>query len=279
MRTPTLTAVACATLLAGASAQEVSPQPPASTGRQPWVQPRTPDGQPDIGGFWRIVPFGTYSLEDMSLQPLGGGNFEARAPGGSRVIDPPNGRIPYQPWAAARAKDVLDNHMDPKPHQLDPQSRCWLQGVPRAMANSETRFIQTAGQLVTLHEYSHSYRVIYLDDRPRIPEQLRLFMGDSRGRWEGHTLVIDTTNNNHIPWFDLVGSFHSDALRVTERLTRVDDETIEYRVTIDDPKMYTRPWTIGYTMTRNTDPTWEQWEHACHEGQRSLEHLLSRPTR
>ena len=278
MRAPAFAAAACAVLVAGAGAQE-TPQPSGAVARPPYVQPRTPDGQPDIGGFWRIVPFGTYSLEDMRLQPLGAGDFDTKGPAGSRIIDPPDGRIPYQRWAAARAKEILDNHLDPRPHQLDPQSRCWLQGVPRAMANSETQFIQTAGQLVTLHEYSHSYRVIYLDDRPRMPEPLKLFMGDSRGRWDGDTLVIDTTNNNDIPWFDLVGSFHSDALRVIERLTRVDDETIEYRVTIDDPKMYTRPWTIGYTMKRNTDPAWEQWEHACHEGQRNLDTLLSRPAR
>jgi len=268
MQAPTFTAIASVALLAVAGAQEPSR----------YAQPRTADGQPDINGFWHIEPTGTYSLQDMSLQPLGAGNFDVRAPAGSRIIDPPDGRIPYQPWAAATAKEILDNHLDPRPHQLDPQSRCWLQGVPRAMANSETRFIQTPGQLVTLHEYSHSYRVIYLDARPRIPEQLKLFMGDSRGRWEGSTLVIETTNNNDIPWFDLVGSFHSDALRVTERLTRVDENTIAYRVTIDDPKMYTRPWTIGYAMKRNTDPTWEQWEHACYEGERNLDTLLSRPT-
>lgn len=266
---------ACVGLMAGVHAHGQSSQP--TTASHSYVQPRTPDGQPDIRGFWRVVPFGTYSIEDMSLQTLGGNEFETRAPGGSRIIDPPNGRIPYQPWAAAKAREILDNHMDPKPHQLDPQSRCWLQGVPRGMANSESHVIQTPGQLVLLHEFSHSYRVIPLDDRPRLSEHLKLFMGESRGRWDGTTLVIDTTNLNDIPWFDLVGSFHSDALHVTERLTRIDDETMEYRATIDDPKMYTRPWTLGYTLKRNTDPNWEQWEHACFEGERSLDHLLTRP--
>jgi hypothetical protein len=108
---------------------------------------------------------------------------------------------------------------------------------------------------------------------------IKTWHGLSRGRWDGNTLVIDTTNLNDIPWFDLVGSFHSDALHVIERLTRIDDETMAYRVTIDDQKMYTRPWTLGYTMKRNTDPTWEQLEHACFEGQRSLDHLLTRPAR
>jgi hypothetical protein len=104
-----------------------------------------------------------------------------------------------------------------------------------------------------------------------------LFMGESRGRWEGNTLVIDTTNLNDIPWFDIVGSFHSDATHVTERLTRIDDETLEYLATVEDAKMYTRPWTMRFTMKRNTEPGYEQWEHACYEGDRSLERLLTRP--
>lgn len=276
------TAMLAATV-AGVLTASMSAQAPASRSEsptpRPYVQPRTPDGQPDIRGFWQVVPFGTYSLEDMSLQNQGGANFMTPAPGGTRIIDPPNGKIPYQPWAAARAKEILENHKDPKPHQLDPQSRCWLQGVPRGLANSESHILQTPGQVVLLHEYSHSYRVIPLDDRPRLPEQVKLFMGESRGRWEDRTLVIDTTNLNDIPWFDLVGSFHSDALHVIERLTRIDDETMEYRVTIDDQKMYTRSWTLGYTMKRNTDSAWEQLEHACFEGQRSLDHLLTRPAR
>ena len=272
-------AAACVVLSAGVRAQEQSPPSHTNTVKAPYVQPRTPDGQPDIRGFWHVVPFGSYSIEDLSLQTLGGNDFATRAPGGSRIIDPASGKIPYQPWAAARAKDILDHHMDPKPHQLDPQSRCWLQGVPRGLAQSESHIVQTPGQIVLLHEFAHSYRVIPLDDRPRLPESLKLFMGESRGRWEGNTLVIDTTNLNEIPWFDLVGSFHSDALHVTERLTRIDDETLEFRATIDDPQMYTRPWTLGYTMKRNIEPNFEQWEHACVEGQRSLERLLTRPAR
>jgi hypothetical protein len=242
-----------------------------------YVQPRTPDGQPDIRGFWHIVPFGTYSLEDMSLQGLGAGDFSTKLPGGSRIVDPADGKIPYQPWAAAKAKDINDHHMDPKPYQLDPQARCWLQGVPRGTLQSESHVVQTPEQIVILHDYSHSYRVIPLDNRPKLPEHMKLFMGESRGRWEGNTLVIDTTNLNDIPWFDIVGSFHSDAIRVGERVTRIDDETLEYLATVEDTKMYTRPWTMRFTMKRNTEPGYEQWEHACYEGERSLHRLLARP--
>jgi hypothetical protein len=251
--------------------------PNGAPAKAAYAQPRTPDGQPDIRGFWRSVPFGTYSLEDLSLQGLGGGDFFTKIPGGSRIVDPPDGKIPYKPWAAAKAKDIYDHHMDPKPYQLDPQARCWLQGVPRGTVQSESHVVQTPGQIVILHEYSHSYRVIPLDDRPKLPEHMKLFMGESRGRWEGNTLVIDTTNLNDIPWFDIVGSFHSDATHVTERITRIDDETLEYLATVEDAKMYTRPWTIRFTLKRNTEPGYEQWEHACYEGDRSLDRLLTRP--
>ena len=249
----------------------------APAAARPYSQPRTADSQPDIQGFWRVVPGGSYSIEDMSLQNNGGGNFTDRAPGGTRIVDPPDGKVPYQPWAAAKHKDIYDHHMDPLPHQLDPQSRCWLQGVPRGMYQSESNIIQTAGQVLIVHEYSHSYRIIPTVERPRLPAGMHLFMGDSHARWEGTTLMIETSNLNDIPWFDVVGSFHSDAIHVTERLTRQDDTTMRYLVTIEDPAMYTRPWTMGFTMKRNAEPNYEQWEHACHEGERSLQELLNHP--
>ena len=273
-----ISAAAVAVILSAANvASQQHRTPNGASAKAAYVQPRTPDGQPDIRGFWRSVPFGTYSLEDLSLQGLGGGDFFTKIPGGSRIVDPPDGKIPYQPWAAAKAKDIYDHHMDPKPHQLDPQARCWLQGVPRGTVQSESHVVQTPGQIVILHDYSHSYRVIPLDNRPKLPEHMKLFMGESRGRWEGNTLVIDTTNLNDIPWFDIVGSFHSDAIHLIERLTRIDDETLEYLATVEDTKMYTRPWTMRFTLKRNTEPGYEQWEHACYEGDRSLERLLARP--
>jgi hypothetical protein len=263
---------------AGAQARQRAETAPAPSAA-PYAQPRTPDGQPDIQGFWRVVPGGTYSIEDMSLQQNGGGNFADRSPGGTRIVDPPNGRVPYQPWAFAIQQEILKNHMNPEPYQLDPQSRCWLQGVPRGMYQSESNIIQTPGQILIVHEYSHTYRVIPTIERPRLPENMRLFMGDPHARWEGNELVIENYNLNDIPWFDLVGSFHSDALHVTERLTRVDDMTMRYTVTMEDPKMYTRPWTMAFVMKRNTEKNYEQWEHACYEGERSLQRVLSRATK
>lgn len=244
----------------------------------PYTQPRTPFGEPDIQGFWHVVPFGSYSIEDLSLQNNGGANFDTRAPAGTRIVDPPDGKVPYQPWAAARHKDIFDNHMNPAPYQLDPQSRCWLQGVPRGMYQSESNIIQASGQIVIVHEFSHSYRVIPTVGKPRLPASMHLFMGDPHGRWEGKALVIETYNLNDIPWFDLVGSFHSEAMHVTERLTREDDTTLRYLVTIEDPQMYTRPWTMAFVMKRNTEPNYEQWEHACYEGERSSQAIVGRAT-
>jgi len=287
MKVPSLSATIAAVIGAGlciqasAGAQERprTQTPPGANPATPYAQPRTPDGQPDIQGFWSVVPGGSYSIEDLSLQNNGGGNFGTPAPGGTRIVDPPDGKIPYQPWAAAKHQDILDHHMNPEPYQLDPQSRCWLQGVPRGMYQSESNIIQTPGQVLIVHNYSHTYRVVPTVDRPRLPASIHLFMGDPHGRWEGNTLVIETDNLNDIPWFDLVGSFHSDAIHVTERLTRQNDVTMRYTVTIEDPKMYTRPWTMGFVMKRNTEADYEQWEHACYEGERSLGTVLNRTTK
>ena len=252
-------------------------QTPASPAG-PYTPPRTPDGPPDIQGIWRADPAGSYSIEYMGLQPLGGGVGEGRAVlgGPSRVVDPPGGRIPYLPWAAAKAKDILDNHTNPRPDQLDPHARCWLQGVVRTTYQSVFQILQTPGQVVFGINWGHSYRVIPTDGSQHVPANLKLFMGDSRGRWEGHTLVVDVTSNNNLNWFDVVGSFHSDALHVVQRFTIVDANTMDYEATIEDPKVYTRPWKMVFKLRRTSDPD-EIWEEACHEGNRSAETILSRP--
>jgi hypothetical protein len=246
-----------------------------------YAPPRTPDGQPDIQGTWRADPGGSYSIEYMGLQAQGGGGFGDRVAfkgGGSRVVEPADGRIPYQPWAAAKALDIFNNHRDPRPDQLDPQARCWLQGVVRTTYQSGFQILQTPGQVVFAINWGHSYRVIPTDGSQHPPENLKLFMGDSRGRWEGNTLVVDVTNNNNLTWFDVVGSFHSDALHVVQRFTIVDANTMNYEATIEDPKVYTRPWKMAFKLRRNPEPE-EIWEEACYEGERSVKTILSQPRR
>jgi len=257
-------------------AQDRGAQRPA-TPAGAYAPARTSDGQPDIQGVWN--PIGTfYNIQDLEFQARYQ-NFrdDPSRRGKSLIIDPPDGKIPYQPWALAKSNEVLQHHADPTPQYLDPNARCFMQGVPRHLNNREFEIFQPPGYVVVFNMAHHTYRSIPLNGGPHIPDRIKLWMGDSRGRWEGNSLVVDVTNNNDQPWLDVVGSFHSDAMHVTERLTREDDTTMRYLVTIQDPQMYTRPWTMGFTMKRNTEANYEQWEHACHEGERSLQELLNHP--
>ena len=249
---------------------------------RPYTPPRTPDGQPDMQGFWGVVPGGTYNIQDLEFQSIyQRGRPDEALRGRSRVVDPPDGKIPYQPWAAANAKILMDAHLDPTPRTLDPDARCFPQGVPRHLYNREVEIFQPPGYVVLFNMAHHTYRAIPLDGRSHIQESVKLWMGDSLGRWEGNTLVVDVTNNNDQTWFDIVGDFHSDALHVAERFTPVDAETIEYEATITDPKVYTRPGKMALRIVRRKDYTPpELWEEACYENNaQSLEGILTRPGR
>jgi hypothetical protein len=151
-----------------------------------------------------------------------------------------------------------------------------MEGIPRINYQGGLQILQTPGQVVFLYEYGHHWRVVPVDGRPRLDENILLWMGDSRGHWEGNTLVIDTTNHNDQTWFDQVGSFHSTALRVTERWTMVGPHRIDWEVVIDDPKVFTQPWKMRLNYGRNTDPTYEHMESAVWEGNRAVE-LIVRP--
>ena len=254
-----------------------SPKPAA----QAFVPARTPDGQPNVQGIWN--PRGTfYNIQDLEFQSLYQ-NFKAEDPslrGKSLIVDPPDGRIPYQSWAAEKAKLVMERHAEPTPQFLDPNARCFLQGVPRHLNNREFEIFQPPGHVVIFNMAHHTYRVIPLNGGPHIPEGIKLWMGDSRGRWEGNTLIVDVANNNDQTWFDVVGSFHSDAMRVTERFTFVDANTIDYTAVITDPRVYTRPWTMALRFDRFTDYGSELYEEACFEtNERTLDTMLTRPAR
>lgn len=249
-------------------------QPPASN----YVPPKTPDGQPDIQGIWQSI--GTfYNIQDLEFQQLFQ-NFRSDATqrGKSLVVDPPDGKIPYQPWALERSNLVLQHHAEPTPQFLDPNARCFLHGVPRHLNNREFEILQPPGHVVFFNMAHHTYRVVPLNGGPRIPENIKLWMGDSRGRWEGNALAVDVTNNNEHPWLDVVGSFHSDALHVSERFVPMSADVIEYRAVLTDPKVYTRPWTFAVRFQRmGKDYGTELYEEACLESnERSLELMLTR---
>jgi hypothetical protein len=262
--------------LAGAAFGLERPSPLAASSAPP-VQSlpavsRTPDGQPDIEGYWNLRAAGTfalYSLEgkvDEEYQISRGGPIRDYR---SAIVDPPDGRIPYQEWAARKAAEYFEHYRNPvKPEHYDTRARCYLPGVPRHSYDMNHQFIQRPDYILMLIEFNHSFRIIPIDGRPHLGAGIALWQGDSRGRWDGQTLVVDSTNFNDKTWFDLVGSFHSEALHVVERWTLVDRNRIDYVATIEDPKVFTRPWKLAFTLQRNTTTGYEIREFACREGRR-----------
>jgi hypothetical protein len=161
--------------------------------------------------------------------------------------------------------------------------RCITRGVPGSMFpagyNNAYQIVQTPGYVVIFHEMIHDARIIPIEPGPPLAAGVRLWMGDSRGRWEGDTLVIVTTNFNDRGWITtsaasgrIKGIPHTEQLRLVERLTRTSEDSISYSVTIEDPPIYTRPWTVSFPLTR--DPEYRIFEYACHEGNYAIENIL-----
>jgi hypothetical protein len=234
---------------------------------KPWPPQKLSDGQPDVQGIWAAVNGGSTSLTN----PISGGeDFDRRVTGEnirrqSRVIDPPDGLLPYQPWAAARQKRQESDYERPsKPEHIDTQHRCLISGIPRLYTIVPSfRIIQIPGSVVFVWDEYHAYRVIPLDGRPHIAPDVKLWMGDARGHWEGNTLVVDTTNMRGAR-LTYIGDFYSENAHVTERMTFVDGDNMTYQATVDDPTVFTRPWTFKIGHRRRPDD--ETWESACWEG-------------
>jgi hypothetical protein len=222
--------------------------------------PRLSDGRPNLQGYF--MPDG-----GGANYGLGKHDVDFLTPEGRGVIvDPPDGVLPLQAWAKVEAED----RKRPERGYDDPTAHCFVAGVPRSMyVPSPLQILQPPGYLVILHERM-SWRTIPLDGRRHLPDHLRLWQGDSIGRWEGDTLVVDTTNLNGKTWLNEVGEIVSHAERVVERFTPIDADTIHYAATVSDPLVYTRPWTIAFPLKRQKD---ELLEVACHEDNEDLEHL------
>jgi hypothetical protein len=200
------------------------------------VIPRTADGKPNLQGIWKAQTRAAYDLQDHAAKD--------GMPAGRSVVE--GGAIPYQPAVAAQK---LQNFVNRK--TADPLGHCYMPGVPRIMyLDFPFQIFQTRQHVAITFEWSQMYRLIYTNGKPPLHTGIDSWMGDSRGRWQGDTLVVDVTGQNDKTWFDMAGDFHSDVLHVVERYTMLDADSIQYEATIDDSKVFTKPWKIRMPLVR-----------------------------
>jgi len=294
-----------ATALAVLSCAALAAQ--AAAPRTRWSPPRTPWGAPDLQGVWtsddaRSVPmqrppqFGERRLltdeefaerkrrddETRGDTRAGAGTFVGEV--GTRtvrqtslVIDPIDGRTPpltAEAQAKGAATAILRARLPQTWEDRSISDRCITRGILAALPTlygNGLRIVQNPGYVAISYEMIHETRIVPLDGRPHVTKNVRLYMGDPRGHWDGDTLVIDTTNFNDRT---VVGQNQtSELLHITERLTRVSPETIQYEATIDDPRTWTKPWTV--TVPISTQPGYQIFPYECHEGNFALRNILN----
>ena len=243
---------------AGCPGQSAQFHPCALAKAKTFRPPRTPDDKPDMQGFWRGPGLSaTENIEEHPSTPDGDD-----IGGASLIANTPDGKVPYQPWAVAQRRENRERY-------IEPNILCFLSGVPRTMyLPTVIQILQPPGYVVVLLEGGHRNRIIPTDGRVHLGESLKLWNGDSRGRWEGNTLVVDVTNQNARAWFDQAANFYTDTAHMVERFTLIDPDTIHYEVAIEDPNVYTRPWKIAFPLRRVTEKGYEFIEDACHEGEK-----------
>lgn len=221
--------------------------------------PRQPDGHPDLQGVWRNAAIvAAFNVEGEKA-------FYNEPAGPSVIVDPPDGKLPYLP----AAREIANEHL--RHRELDPVGHCHTHGVPRVMVPPfPIDIVQDSKDVVVLSETEHSLRIIPLDGRPHLKNYWS-WAGDSRGRWEGDTLVVDVTGFNGKTWLDQDGNFVDENEHVTERFTMTAPDTITYEATVDDPTVYSRSWTMRVPLKRQPKGT-ELIEYDCIEGERDEVH-------
>jgi hypothetical protein len=248
----------------------IAGQAPSGQLFPPYTPARTPDGKPDLNGIWQSFTTANWDILAHAAQP--GPHPEimgawGAAPGGQGIVE--GNEIPYQPWAAAKQKENFEKRMVVKvtndPHRYDtgePELQCYRPGVPRAnYMPFPFQIFQTPEQILVVYEYKGAIRTIYMNSKFEAPSDT--WMGTSNGRWDGDTLVVDVTGFDEHSWFDRAGNFHSDALHVVERYTPISPYHLRYEATIDDPKVFTRPWKISFPLYRRVEPNLQLIEFNC----------------
>ena len=240
---------------------------------QAYRAPRTDGGKPDLNGIWQALNEANYDIQAhnarpaMALRPGPYGPVPAApvlalgavgaVPGSLGVVE--GDEIPYLPAALAKKKENQESWLT-----ADPEIRCYLPGVPRATYMPYPfRIFQNATEIFIAYEYAGAVRNIYMKDPG--PAPVDSWMGQSVGHWEGETLVIDVTGMNDQTWFDRAGNYHSDALHVVERYTRTSPDVMTYEATIEDPKVFSRPWKIRMPLYRRQEPNAQLLDFKCAE--------------
>jgi hypothetical protein len=228
----------------------------------PFNPPRLADGHPDLQGIWQASSTAAFNVEAHEAK-------YGTPAGPSVVVDPPDGKLPYLPPMRLKANDNQEHR------ERDPVGWCHMHGVPRAMVPPfPMMIVQDREYFVVLTETEHGVRIIPTDGRPHLKNYWS-WQGDSRGRWEKDTLVIDSTGFNGKTWLDQAGNFVDENLHVVERLTMTGPDTINYEATVDDPTVYSRPWTMRIQLRRQPKDV-ELLEYACVEGERDAVHYPGR---
>ena len=221
--------------------------------------PRTADGHPDLNGVWQALNTANWDIQDHSAGPpaLAALGAEGAIPPGQGVVE--GGEIPYQPAALTKKKENFAKRLTD-----DPEVKCYLPGVPRATYMPHPfQILQGAKSVMFAYEFAGAVRNVPLSDPG--PSPAPAWMGWSVGHWEGETLVVDVTSFNDQTWFDRAGDFHSDALHVVERYTPRSPDTLIYEATIEDPKVFTRPWKMSMPLYRHVEKNAQLLEFKCVE--------------
>jgi hypothetical protein len=218
---------------------------------------RTPSGQPKLDGIWQALVTANWDVRPHAAAPpplAALGALGATQPG-SGIIE--GDEIPYLEGALRQQRTNYEQRL-----ALDPEVKCFMPGVPRATYLPQPfQIFQTGDQVVITYQYANAVRTIHLQDPGPAPTSF--WMGWSRGHWEGDTLVVEVTNLKADTWLDRAGNFHSAALRVVERYTPMGPNHLWYEATLEDPQVYSRPWTIGFPLYRRVEPNAQLLEFKC----------------
>jgi len=272
---PLCVVIAVAAAVAGAVFTAAAiPVAGQSSATAPYRAPRAADGHPDLNGIWQALGEAHFDLEAHVARPalaLRAGPFGpvpaapvlalgavASVPPGMGVVDG-GGAIPYKPDALATRNENREHWIE-----RDPEIKCYLPGVPRATYMPYPfQILQSNSALFIAYEYAGATRNILMKDPG--PPPVSSWMGQSVGRWDGDTLVVDVTGMNDSTWFDRSGNFHSDAVHVVERYTRTAPDLISYQATIEDSNVFTKPWTIKMPLYRRLDANVQLLDFKCVE--------------